>query len=348
MTRDVHRIGDANDAGGAITNPNQSSVFANSILVAVDGAIGTSHPPCPVPDIHCSGNWVTVNTGQTVFSENIQTNRLGDVDTCSHVRASGSPDVFIGDEMSAPQPGDPDSINKNVEFIGSNGPQTISFTALEIAVTGTDDDVELTVQNQAITSSGGDPNLNEPATIIDEDTDTPPEEPPPVDPNCDNINDPPGDLQLSPNFTLADLSYGAALESARVRAQSGLSAPEIVCNLKALAENTLEGIAAQVGRNTMLITSAWRPAKNYNSQHHTGQATDIQFPGFTNQQIYDVAIFIKENLPFDQLILEYGPRRPWIHVSFNRSGNRPVTQSNKVLNYRFNRQPKYQAGLILI
>jgi hypothetical protein len=34
-------------------------------------------------------------------------------------------------------------------------------------------------------------------------------------------------------------------------------------------------------------------------------------------------------LNYDQLILEYGGNKPWIHVSFNRAGNRDSSVSNK-------------------
>jgi len=58
-------------------------------------------------------------------------------------------------------------------------------------------------------------------------------------------------------------------------------------------------------------------------------AADLQYPLKTNTEVYNIAVWIRDNLPFDQLILEYGGNRPWIHVSFNRFGNRPSTASNK-------------------
>ena len=95
MPLSIHRLGDCNGAGGCITSISQSTVFANNLLVSVDGSIGTSHPPCPEPDIHCQGNWQTTSGGPTVFAENIPINKTGDPDTCSHVRAAGSPNVFL-------------------------------------------------------------------------------------------------------------------------------------------------------------------------------------------------------------------------------------------------------------
>ena len=91
----IHRLGDANTAGGQIISIPQSTVFANNLLVCVDGSIGTSHPPCPLPAIHCAGAWVTTSGGPTVFAGNIPVNKIGDSDSCGHARAAGSPDVFM-------------------------------------------------------------------------------------------------------------------------------------------------------------------------------------------------------------------------------------------------------------
>ncbi len=96
MPLSCHRMGDPNDGGGTITSIPQKSVFANNLLVCVDGSIGTSHSPCEVPvPIHCEGNWTTTSGGPTVFAEGIPVNKTGDPDSCSHVRASGSPNVFL-------------------------------------------------------------------------------------------------------------------------------------------------------------------------------------------------------------------------------------------------------------
>lgn len=86
---------DVNSGGGAITSIPQSSVYVNNLLVSVNGSIGTSHPPCPDPSIHCAGNWETANGSPDVFIENIPVNREGDADTCGHVRVNGSSDCYI-------------------------------------------------------------------------------------------------------------------------------------------------------------------------------------------------------------------------------------------------------------
>ena len=59
------------------------------------------------------------------------------------------------------------------------------------------------------------------------------------------------------------------------------------------------------------------------SQHCKGEAVDIECPGTPN---YDVANWIRENVEFDQLILEfYTPGIPdsgWVHVSYKHGENR--------------------------
>jgi uncharacterized Zn-binding protein involved in type VI secretion len=150
---------------------------------------------------------------------------------------------------------------------------------------------------------------------------------PPV--TCNTVPEPPPDsFVLSPNFTLGDLSTKTALSKKRVVAQHGLTVQQIVCNLQAWAENIGEALSTAYGRANILVTSGFRTGAT-TSQHERGQACDLQFPTLTLDQNYAIAQYIKNNLNFDQLIWEYGGNRPWIHVSFNRAGNRPNGTSNK-------------------
>ena len=92
----VQRMGDANDGGGTINSIPQSTVYVDSLLVCVDGSLGTSHDPCPLIVIHCAGNWVTSGGVSTVTAEGIPINVTGNSDTCGHSRIGGSSDVNIG------------------------------------------------------------------------------------------------------------------------------------------------------------------------------------------------------------------------------------------------------------
>ncbi len=90
----VHRLGDANSAGGVITSIPQSTVFVNGKLVSVDGSKGTGHAPFEPP--HTDGDWSTANGTATITAGGLPINATGDSDSCGHPRASGSPNVFIG------------------------------------------------------------------------------------------------------------------------------------------------------------------------------------------------------------------------------------------------------------
>jgi uncharacterized Zn-binding protein involved in type VI secretion len=89
----AQRNGDSNDGGGVINSIPQSTVFVNSKLVSVNGSIGTGHPVGPP---HSAGTWKTANGSSTVSAGGIAINRTGDADTCTHTRAGGSDDVFVG------------------------------------------------------------------------------------------------------------------------------------------------------------------------------------------------------------------------------------------------------------
>lgn len=90
----VHRMGDRNSAGGAVTDIPQSTVYVNGRLASVDGSEGTTHPPGEPPHTH--GAWVTANGLATVRIEGRPVNARGDADTCGHQRAAGSKNVYVG------------------------------------------------------------------------------------------------------------------------------------------------------------------------------------------------------------------------------------------------------------
>ena len=85
----IERIGDLNTAGAPIKGTPQQSVFANNILVAVNGSPVAKHGK----GSHSSPR--TANGSQNVFINHIPINRVGDGDTCGHSRSSGSPNVFV-------------------------------------------------------------------------------------------------------------------------------------------------------------------------------------------------------------------------------------------------------------
>ena len=142
----------------------------------------------------------------------------------------------------------------------------------------------------------------------------------PVPSDCTGIaSNVPYNFRLSTNFILNDVTLGAFFPHSVV-AQAGLSPAQIVCNLKNVAINCLEPLVTKYGRSKMLITSGFRPESGTLSQHGKGQACDIQFPTFTNDQLWAAALWVKDNIAYDQFILEVATYRPWFHLSFNSNG----------------------------
>lgn len=149
-------------------------------------------------------------------------------------------------------------------------------------------------------------------------------------------------VMLSPNFSLRSVSLGAVVSQYPIKAQGGLSAEDIVCNLKNLAENVLEPLKAKYPN--MIVTSGFRTGSG-TSQHLKGEAVDIQIKNASKSFYMEVAKWIKDNLPYDQFLFEqksYGTRMPWLHISLTRGRK----QRSQVLTF-FNNK-KYANGLVLV
>lgn len=149
-------------------------------------------------------------------------------------------------------------------------------------------------------------------------------------------------VMLSKNFSLRSVSLGAVVSQYAIKAQGGLSAEDIVCNLKNVAENVLEPLKAKYPN--MIVTSGFRTGSG-TSQHLKGEAVDIQLKNASKSFYMEVAKWIKDNLPYDQFLFEqksYGTRMPWLHVSLTRGRK----QRGQVLTF-FNNK-KYANGLVLV
>ena len=69
-----------------------------------------------------------------------------------------------------------------------------------------------------------------------------------------------------------------------------------------------------------MVTSSFRKGSG-GSQHYKGQAADMQFSGVKNKEYKDIAQWIKNNIEYDQLLLEYKnnrSKRAWIHISYKK------------------------------
>jgi hypothetical protein len=150
----------------------------------------------------------------------------------------------------------------------------------------------------------------------------------------------PLNTKLSANFYLGDFIPGGgpgyicvASKPHKLQDQDGLTKAQIVCNLKALAENVLESIIKIVPKSDILITSGYRQkgllgVESATSQHPKGMAVDIVLKktAFDRKKHFDLINEIRAKVPHDQLLLEYtDPKTVWIHISYNQNGkNRNV------------------------
>jgi uncharacterized protein YcbK (DUF882 family) len=135
-------------------------------------------------------------------------------------------------------------------------------------------------------------------------------------------------MKLSKNFSLEELLESQSARRYNVNEQFNPN-QEIVNNLKLLVENILQPLRDKVG--VIQISSGYRSARvnkivggSTSSQHLMGQAADIKGVKVSNKKIFET--IINMNLPFDQLIWEYGTKNEpaWVHVSFGPRNRREI------------------------
>lgn len=128
-------------------------------------------------------------------------------------------------------------------------------------------------------------------------------------------------MQLSNNFTLAELVESPTARRLKITEQFTPS-QEVVQNLEQLCKHILQPLRNSL-KLPVVVTSGYRCAAVNKavggvatSQHLKGQAADIQCPQLSNAALYEKIKSL--NLPFDQLIWEYGTKKEpaWVHVSW--------------------------------
>ncbi len=133
-------------------------------------------------------------------------------------------------------------------------------------------------------------------------------------------------MKLSQHFSLEEMTKSQT--AARLRIDN-TPPQDVIKNLTNLCIHVLEKVRLNYGR-PVIVNSGYRsPPLNRaiggsrNSQHMSGQAADIEVPGIDNRFLFN---WIRDNLQFDQLILEFHkdgvPDSGWVHVSWNSTTNR--------------------------
>tara|TARA_B110000977_G_scaffold20619_1_gene24689 strand:+ start:345 stop:794 length:450 start_codon:yes stop_codon:yes gene_type:complete len=133
-------------------------------------------------------------------------------------------------------------------------------------------------------------------------------------------------MKLSGHFSLAELTKS---QTATRKGIDNKPTLEHIENLTELCVQILEPTRRNFGK-PMVITSGYRSEElceaigsKTTSQHAKGEAADFEMFGIDNKEL---AKYIKNNLVFDQLILEfYNPDDPssgWVHCSYSKEENR--------------------------
>ena len=133
-------------------------------------------------------------------------------------------------------------------------------------------------------------------------------------------------MNLTANFTLEELTKS---ETALRHGMDNTPGEAEIANLTALAQNVLQPIRDHFGKGVKVNSGFRHPEVNAKvggsktSDHCQGQAADIEIPGVPNAEL---AEWIKDNLEFRQLILEFYtpgiPESGWVHVSYVAGDNK--------------------------
>ena len=136
-------------------------------------------------------------------------------------------------------------------------------------------------------------------------------------------------MKLTENITLDDLNKSQIAERKGINNNPN---PAQIENLKNLAINILQPVRSHFDK-PLIISSGFRCAQlcteigsKITSQHTAfdgAAAADFEIPGVDNREL---ALWIKNELEFDQLILEFyrdnEPTSGWIHCSYSTEANR--------------------------
>jgi len=136
-------------------------------------------------------------------------------------------------------------------------------------------------------------------------------------------------MKLTANITLDELTKSQVAERKGINNNPN---PAQIENLKELAINILQPIRSHYNK-PLIISSGFRCAElciaigsSVNSQHvadDNAAAADFEIPGVDNREL---ALYIKNELDYDQLILEFykdnEPTSGWIHCSYSSNSNR--------------------------
>ena len=128
-------------------------------------------------------------------------------------------------------------------------------------------------------------------------------------------------MNLTENFTLSELTKS---ETALRHDMDNSPDQTAISNLQVLAVHVLQPVRDHYGKGVKVNSGFRHPDVNAKvggsktSDHCRGMAADIEIPGVPNAEL---AEWIRSNLPFTQVILEFYtqgvPDSGWVHVSYD-------------------------------
>ena len=131
--------------------------------------------------------------------------------------------------------------------------------------------------------------------------------------------------KLSANFSMKEFVHSDTAKRKGIDNNPGLEHAEAALEL---FKHIVQPIRDHFGIS-IFLSSGYRSAAlnkaiggSQTSQHSKGEAVDIDMDNRKGPENEDVFHYIRENLPFDQLIWEFGTdsRPDWVHVSYKKGG----------------------------
>ena len=140
-------------------------------------------------------------------------------------------------------------------------------------------------------------------------------------------------MQLSENFSLNEFTKS---DTAVRKGINNTPNETHLENMKSLCENVLQKVRSHFGKSVR-ITSGYRSPElceaigsSARSQHAQGEAADFEITGIDNKEL---AKWIRDNVEFDQLILEFytegDPNSGWVHCSYSDDNRKQVLSAKK-------------------
>lgn len=157
---------------------------------------------------------------------------------------------------------------------------------------------------------------------------------------------------LSTNVSAGKMAGAGSKGAGSIKGQHGRTAQQVGCNMQNVAVNVFEPVKEKYpeAQITSGLRGEWSSDSSKDgtpSQHEYGEAIDISFPGKSDEEIFERAQWIKQNVPHDQLIYEQlSSGTTIIHVSLKAD---PTANRGDLRHLVYNSSggAQYPSGLVM-